>query len=340
MNHLLSVPAALLAATISSAVMALEEMTDEQMGNVEAQGITYLMFENIEFKGAEIEGVAEAGSVNDIAADGSALYRKNYQFSADTIGTRAAPLSLQAVNVDASVNSVSGGTYTQNGKNLGEVNMLRIDLSERAAWQNVDIAYNAIYGNPDTPDANNPNIRAGGTPSDNNEFGLVSIDNLSLTGRVDLAGIPEGYKIESVYVDDGSREAASRQGLLLNVAIDELVVDEWLFETEQEDGIYNADRDMVIKNFRLENVHLQSATFEATPKGIRIAYSDPQPFTPDEGLILPSGGGYPDINHGAYDPTFPKGNLTLQTQMPHSLPSESRIHGMTLDHLVLNIRNE
>ncbi|WP_250655022.1 hypothetical protein [Alkalimarinus coralli] len=318
---------------------ALEALSDEQLSSVNGQGKFNFAFENIKFNGEAIDGVAEAGSFNTVAADGSSLNRKNFQFSADSIGTRSSPLSTSTVRLDPSVNSISDGDVTKNGTSLAEQDFLRIDLPDRSGWNNVDLQYDAVYGNTPDPDPGNPNIAAGGTPSDHLNFGRVTIDNIAITGSLDISGIPQGYKIESVLLDDGSRGASSREGFLLNVNIDELSIDQWLFETEQPDGVFDADRDMVLKDFSLTNLHLKSATIETTSKGYRIAYSDPQPFTKASGLIIKSGGGFPDVEHAAYDASRPKANITLTTQMPHGQMSESRIHGVTLDHLVFNVRN-
>lgn len=330
----------LLALLSPSVVFALEEMTDEQMGDVSAQSRYNYVFEDIQFVGASIAGEAEAGSVNTIATDGSALLRKDYRFTAESIGTFDNPLTTESLVINGTVNTIHDGEVTRDGKNLGDINMLNIGLPTREAWKNVDIQYDAFYINPDNLDQSNRNIAAGGTPSDKTRFGLVSIDNLSVTGNIGIAGIPKGYKIESVYLDDGSRGASSREGLLLNLDIDEILIEQWLFETEEADGVFDTDKDMALSNFRLANLKMKSATFEATDKGLRLAYHNPQPFTEDEGLLIKSGGGHPDTSHSAYDPNFPKGELTFNAHVPHSLPNESRIKGLTLDHFVLNIRND
>ena len=338
----LTIVKTLLAMTVSLPslqVNALEALSDEQLSGVNGQGQFNFAFENIKFSGKSINGVADAGSFNTVAGDGSSLRRENFQFSADSIGTRTSPLSTSAVNLNPTVNSISGGNVTKNGRSLAEQGFLHIDLPDRAGWNNVDLQYDAIYGNPTAPDPSNPNIAVGGTPSSNLDFGRITIDNIALTGSLDISGIPDGYKIESVLLDDGSRGAGSRQGFLLNVNIDELSIDQWLFETEQADGIFDADRDMVIQDFSITNLNLKSATIETTAKGFRIAYSDPQPFTQGEGLLIKSGAGLPDVNHAAYDASRPKTNITLSTQMPHGQMSQSRIHGVTLDHLVFNLRN-
>ncbi len=319
--------------------MALEALSDAELSDVSGQSTYNFLFDNIKFEGRAIDGVAEAGSYNTIGADGSGLRRQNYRFVADHIGTAASPLTTSLLTTDASVNSISEGEVTRNGTNLGEQGFLHIGLPELAAWKNVDIQYDAVYLNPSENDPNNRNIAAGGTPSEHLDFGKVTIDNLAVAGSIDIGGIPEGYKIESVIVDDGSRGAGSRQGFLLNVDIDELSIDQWLFESEQADGVFDAERDMVLKDFRLTNLHLKSATIETTEQGYRIAYSNPQAFTQDEGLLIKSGGGFPDVNHAAYDANFPKANLTLSTQLPHGQMSESRIRGMTIDHLIFNVRN-
>ncbi len=324
---------------LSFSVLALEPLSDDQLSGVNGQGQFNFAFENIKFNGNAIDGVAEAGSFNTIAGDGSSLRRENFQFSADSIGTRTSPLSTSAVRLNPTVNSISGGDVTKNGTSLAEQGFLHIDLPDRAGWNNVDLQYDAVYGNALTPDPDNPNIAAGGTPSNNLDFGRITIDNIALTGSLDISGIPDGYKIESVLLDDGSRGVGSRQGFLLNVNIDELSIDQWLFETEQADGIFDADRDMVIQDFSITNLNLKSATIESTSKGFRIAYSDPQPFTQGEGLLIKSGAGLPDFGHAAYDASRPKTNITLSTQMPRGQMSESRIHGVTLDHLVFNLRN-
>lgn len=318
---------------------ALEALSDEQLSGVNGQSKFNFAFENIKFIGQAVAGVAEAGSFNTVAGDGSSLRRENFQFSADSIGTRTSPLSTSTVRLNPTVNSISAGNVTKNGTSLAEQDFLRIDLPDRAGWNNVDIQYDAVYGNPSTPDLNNPNIAAGGTPSSNLDFGRVTIDNIAIMGSLDISGIPDGYKIESVLLNDDSRGARSRQGFLLNAYINELTIDQWLFETEQADGIFDAGRDMVIQNFSITNLNLKSATVETTSKGIRIAYSDPQPFTVATGALIKSGGGFPDTAHAAYDASRPKTNITFSTQMPHGQMSESRIHGVTLDHLVFNLRN-
>ena len=324
---------------LSLSAFALEPLSDGQLSDVNGQGQFNFAFENIKFNGNAIDGVAEAGSYNTIAADGSSLRRQNFQFSADSIGTRASPLTTSAITLDPSVNSISGGEVTAKGTSLTEQGFLHIGLPDRAGWNNVDLQYDAVYGNPTELDLNNRNIAAGGTPSDNLNFGRITIDNIAITGSIDISGIPEGYKIKSVHLDDGSRDTSSRQGFMLNVDIDELSIDQWLFETEQADGIFDASRDMVIQDFSLTNLHLKSATIETTSKGYRIAYSDPQPFTQGEGLLIKSGAGLPDVGHAAYDASRPKANISLSTQMPHGQMSESRIQGITLDHLVFNVRN-
>ncbi|MCP5208305.1 MAG: hypothetical protein H7A01_13945 [Hahellaceae bacterium] len=322
-----------------TAVLALEEMTDEQMGIVSAQSRYNYVFENIQFVGVAVAGEAEAGSVNTIATDGSALLRKNFSFTADSIGTFSNPFTTEALAINGTVNTIRDGNVTQGGNHLGDINMLNIGLPTKDAWENVDLQYEAFYINPDNPDPSNRNIAAGGTPSENTRFGLVTFDNLSITGNVGISGIPEGYKIESVYLDDGSRGASSREGLLLNVDIEELAIEQLLFETEEADGIFNPNKDIALNNFRLANLKMKSVTYEATDKGLRLAYHDPQPFTKDEGLLIKSGGGFPDTAHAAYNPNFPKADLTFNAHVPHSLPNESRIKGLTLDHMVLNIRN-
>ncbi|MFD2231474.1 hypothetical protein [Alkalimarinus sediminis] len=332
----------LIAATVSLpciTAQALEAMSDEQLSGVNGQGKFNFALENIDFKGEAIPGVAEAGSFNTVAVDGSSLRRENFQFSADSIGTRTSPLSTSTVRLNPTVNSISDGNVTKNGRVLAEQDFLRIDLPDRAGWNNVDIQYDAIYSNPFVVDANNPNIAAGGTPSDKLDFGRITIDNIAVIGSLEISGIPDGYKIESVLLNDGSRGANSREGILLNANIEEISIDQWLFETEQADGIFDADRDMVIKDLSITNLNLKSATFETTSTGYRIAYSDPQPFTHPEGLLIKSGGGFPDVGHAAYDASRPKTNITLTTQMPHGQMSQSRIHGVTLDHLVFNLRN-
>lgn len=329
----------LIAVGAAMPVLAMESLDDEQLSGVNGMGNSHLMFEDFQFLGTAIPGLADAGQQRVEAADGSSLTMENYRMSADRIGTYTSPLTLGLRSVDVTLNSSSDGNVTRNGTNLGTRDFLSIQLPELSAWQNVDVQYNAVYGNPTTPNPNNPNIRAGGTPSDKLDFALLTLDNIALSGRIDVAGIPEGYRIRSVYVDDGSQNGGSREGFMLNVFIDELRIDQWLFESEQKDGIYNEDRDMVIKDFRLTNLHLKGATMEYTPQGLRIAYRNPQPFTKDTGLLLKSGGGLPDTGHAAYDPSFPKANLTLTTQMPHALENQSRIQGVTLDHMVFNLRN-
>lgn len=327
-------------ATLASfSANALEALSDEQLSSVNGQGQFNFALENIKFKGQAINGVAEAGSYNTIATDGSSLSRQNFQFTADSIGTLTAPLTTSTIRLNPTVNSISNGDVTKDGTSLAEQDFLRIDLPDRAGWNNVDLQYDAVYSNPTSPDPTNPNIAVGGTPSSNLDFGRITIDNIVALGSLDIAGIPDGYKIESVLVDDGSRGAGSREGFLLNVNIDELSIDQWLFETEQADGIFDSDRDMVIKDLKITNLNLKSATIETTSQGYRIAYSDPQPFTKAEGLLIKSGGGFPDVGHAAYDASRPKTNITLSTQMPHGQMSESRLHGVTLDHLVFNVRN-
>ncbi len=336
-NYLL-MPALL---NLSASAWGLEALSDAQMSDVNAQAKFNFMMENVRYLGNEIPGEAEAGSVNTIAGDGSALLRKNYRFSADAMGSKDSPFTTEAIVRDMSVNTVSKGEVTVNGTALPSHSLLLVTLPEKAAWQNVDFQYDAYYENPSVVDTRNPNIVAGGTPStEHTYFGQVSIDNLSVVGSVGIAGIPEGYKIESVYLDDGSRGAGSREGLLLDLKIDELLIEQWLFEIQNPDGVFDPERDIVLSNFRLANLHAKSATFEATEKGLRLAYHDPQPFTKDEGLILKSGGGHPDVTHPNYDPSFPKGELTFSAHVPHSLPNESRIRGVTLDHLVFNLRND
>lgn len=330
---------AITASVPSLSTYALEALSDEQLSGVNGQGKFNFALENIKFKGEAIPGVAEAGSYNTVAGDGSSLRRENFQFSADSIGTRTSPLSTSTITLNPSVNSISGGDVTKNGTSLAEQNFLRIDLPDRTGWNNVDIQYDAVYGNPTTADPNNPNIAAGGTPSNNLDFGRVSIDNIAITGSLDISGIPDGYKIESVLLNDDSRGARSREGFLINANIEEISIDQWLFETEQADGIFDASRDMVIQNFSITNLNLKSATIETTSKGIRIAYSDPQPFTVATGALIKSGGGFPDTGHAAYDASLPKTDITFTTQMPHGQMNESRIHGVTLDHLVFNLRN-
>lgn len=318
---------------------AMEPLSDGQLGAIEAQGLVNLKLENIRFIGVAQDG-APAGSVNDIASDQSALLRDNYAFRADAIGTDSNPVRFGGGEADFTTNAYDGENVVKNGHAVGRYETLHIALPDKSAWQNVDFEYDASYRNPDVIDLNNRNIQAGGTPSSREKVAYITIDDLSIEGAVDIAGIAEGHKIRSVYVDDGSREAeTSRQGLMMNLNIKELLVKQWLFEANERDGVFDPETDIVINNFRLANMQLIGATYEMTEKGLRIAYSNPQPFTKDEGLLLKSGGGYPDTAHSAYNPNFPKGELTLQTQMPYSLPNESRIRGVTLDHLVLNIRN-
>jgi len=324
---------------LSLSAIALEPLSDEQLSDVNGQGQFNFALENIKFNGNAIDGVAEAGSYNTVAADGSSLSRQNFQFSADSIGTRTSPLTTSTVTLDPSVNSISDGEVTTKGTSLAEQGFLHIGLPDRSGWNNVDLQYDAVYGNPTEIDLNNRNIAAGGTPSGNLYFGRITIDNIAVTGSLDIGGIPDGYKIESVLLDDGSRGASSREGFMLNVDIDELSIDQWLFETEQADGIFDASRDMVIKNLSISNLHLKSVTVETTSKGYRIAYSDPQPFTQGEGLLIKSGAGLPDTSHATYNPDFPKTNISLSTQMPHGQMSQSRIEGVTLDHLIFNVRN-
>ncbi|ABC29075.1 hypothetical protein HCH_02249 [Hahella chejuensis KCTC 2396] len=318
---------ALCCLTLSAAAMAMEAMTDEELGQVDGRSGFSFAFDNVRFKGMAIDG-AEAGSINIIAADGSSLGLKEFQLSADAIGTFESPLTFSLVEMDGSlVNNSSSG-----------LPMLRIGLPGMEGWRNLDVRFNEEFGNPDVPNPDNPNIRAGGTPSEHTMLGSVSMNDISILGGVAYSGIPEGYKIESVRVDDGSSGADSRQGMLLNVDINELLIPEWLVESQVGDGVLNPATDFILYNFRLENLHLQSATFEAAPNGLRFAYSDPQPFTEDGGII-PSGGGLPDTQHPDYDPNFPKIDLTFQAQMTQSKLNESRIHGVTLDHLIFNVRN-
>jgi len=324
---------------LSVSAIALEPLSDDQLSHVNGQGQFNFAFENIKFNGNAIDGVAEAGSYRTVATDGSSLTRQNYQFSADSIGTRTSPLTTSAVALDPSVNSISDGEVTTNGTSLAVQGFLHIGLPERSGWNNVDLQYDAVYGNPTEVDPNNRNIAAGGTPSNNLNFGRITIDNIAITGSLDISGIPDDYKIESVLLDDGSRGASSREGFMLNVDINELSIDQFLFETELEDGIFNPERDMVIQNLNISNLHLKSVTIETTSKGYRIAYSNPQPFTQGEGVLIKSGAGLPDTSHAAYNPNFPKTDITLSTQMPHGQMSESRIEGVTLDHLVFNVRN-
>ncbi|MAL98207.1 hypothetical protein [Hydrocarboniclastica marina] len=314
---------------LSIPVLALEKMSDEQLSTVQAKGAYNFAFENIEFRGTEIPGVAEAGSINSIGTDGSSLGLKQFQFSAGSIGTLTSPLTTESVVANGSVN----------GNSMADRSYLRIGLPEAAGWNNVDIAFDAVYGNPTELDPENPNIAVGGTPSSNGRFGLVSIDDISVTGHLDVSSIPTGFKISSVHGEDGG--LLSREGLLLNVAIDELKMNQVLFEPGTANGVFDGDRDLVINNFVLENLSMNSATIETTSSGWRFAYSDPQPFKGSLGETLTPGvSGHPDTASPNYNPDFPKANLSFESQMTHSQVSESRLQGVTLDHLVFNVRND
>lgn len=322
---------------LSAPAFSLEKMSDAQLSKVNAKGTFNFIFENIEYRGTEIPGVAKAGEINVIGTDGSSFSRRGYQYSATQIGTLDAPLTVGTSVATASVNRYDAeGLVVHNGSNLGERGYLRIGYPELAAWNNVDVSYDAVFGNPTDADPLNPNIAAGGTASTRGDLGRVSMNNFAMAGSLEIGGIPEGYKIESVKVQDSSQGAASRQGLLLNIDIQELVVEQWLFEVQQPDGIYDPSRDMVVENFSLQNLQMKSATVEASASGWRFAYHDPQPFTAGE----PGVAGHPDLNSAAYDPNFPKASLSFETQMPHGQRSESRMQGVTLDHLVFNLRTE
>ncbi|WP_148863883.1 hypothetical protein [Marinobacter fonticola] len=322
----------------AGSAIAMEKLSDGQMGQVQAQGNFNFVLENIELSGTPGPGDAEAGSINVEGADGSSLGLKQFQFTAANIGTTASPLTTGTATADASVNSTVLGIVVPDGKNLGEREYLRIGLPEKAAWNNVDLSFQALYGNPDTAAPDDRNIAAGGTPSSQLDFGHVSLDNVALTGHLDIGAIPEGYKIRSRKVEDGSALASSRQGLLLNINLEEVSVEQMLFEPGQGDGVFSPDRDLVIRNFSLENLQMTSATIETSAQGWRIAYSDPQPFTTSLGETLqPGASGHPDTASLAYDANFPKANLTMETQMTQGQASMSRIHGVTLDHLVFNL---
>ncbi|MFE8071229.1 hypothetical protein QQM79_09225 [Marinobacteraceae bacterium S3BR75-40.1] len=321
---------------VATQVMAMEPLSDEEMSQVQGQA-NHFVFENIAFVGEAGPNGEPAGSMSTVGTDGSSLRKENYSFTADSIGTFSSPLTLGAAMADFTTNSFSDGLLdgllgtdvVADGDNLGEQGALRITLPEVAGWQNVDIQYDAVYGNPSRVDANNPNIAAGGTPSADEDFGRVTIDNLVLAGTIDITGIPDGYKIRSQEVQDGSTTATSRQGLMLNVAIDQLSIDRWLLESQELDGVFNPDSDILLKDFQIDNLELKAATLETTPQGYRIAYSDPQPFSD----------GLPDTGHAAYDPDRPKANLSVTTQMTRGQASDLQIQGMTLDHLVFNVRN-
>lgn len=322
----------------SGPVLAMEKLSDGQMSQVQAQGNFNFVLENIEFAGAAVPGEAEAGSINVEGADGSSLGMKQFQFSATNIGTTDSPLTTGSATANATVNSSLLGVVVPDGQALGDREYLRIGLPEKAAWNNVDLSFQALYGNPDTVDPEDRNVAAGGTPSSDLDFGHVSLDNVALTGHLDIGAIPDGYKIRSRKVEDGSAQAASRQGLLLNVNLEEVSIEQMLFEPGQGDGAFSPDRDLVIRNFSLENLQMTSATLETSAQGWRIAYSDPQPFTTSLGeTVQPGVSGHPDTASLAYDANFPKANLTMETQMTHGQASMSRIHGVTLDHLVFNL---
>lgn len=317
--------------------LAMEKLSDGQMSQVQAQGNFNFVLENIEFSGTAAPG-AEAGSINVEGADGSSLGMKQFQFTAAQIGTATSPLTTGSATVDASVNDSALGVIVPDGKALGQREYLRIGLPEKTAWNNVDLSFQALYGNPDVAAPTDRNIAAGGTPSSRLDFGHVSLDNLALTGHVDIGGIPDGYKIRSVKVDDGSALATSRQGLLLNINLQEVSIEQMLFEPGQGDGAFSADRDLVIRDFSLQNLQMTSATLETSAQGWRIAYSDPQPFTTSLGeTVQPGVSGHPDTASPAYNPDFPKANLSMQTQMTHGQASMARIRGVTLDHLVFNL---
>ncbi|WP_166253508.1 hypothetical protein [Marinobacter salicampi] len=323
---------------VSGPALAMEELSDEQMSQAQAQGNFNFVLEDIKLSGTPVPGEAEAGSINVVGADGSSLGLKQFQFTADNIGTLTSPLTLGTASANASVNSVLLGLIIPDGKSLGEREYLRIGFPDKAAWSNVDLAFQAVYGNPDAVDPNDRNIAAGGTPSDQLDFGHISLENLALTGHLDVSGIPAGYKIRSAKVDDGSALAPSRQGLLLNVNLEEVSLDRMLFEPGAGDGEFSASRDLVIRDFSLKNLQMTSATIEATPRGWRFAYSDPQPFTGSLGETLqPGASGHPDTASLAYDAEFPKASLTMETQMTRGQASQSRIQGVTLDHLIFNL---
>ena len=326
--------AALSLSVLSTSVLSMEKLSDEQLSNVQAKGTYNFAFDNIEFHGAAADG-AEAGSINSVATDGSSLGLTQFQFSANHIGTLTAPLTTGTSVSDASVN----------GSPLGEQTYLRIGLSELTAWSNVDIVFTALFGNPTEPDPLNPDVTAGVAPSANLELGQVTVDNLALAGHIEIAGIPEGYKIVSqsrsdegnLLLLDGRESGGSRQGLLLNINLDELKIDQILLEPGQGTGYFDDSRDLVIRDFSLKNLQMTSATVETTASGWRFAYSDPQAFTGGQGETLPPGvSGHPSSN----DTSFPQASLSFETQITQSLPSQSSIQGVTLDHLVFNLRTD
>lgn len=328
--------------------LAMDKLSNEQMSEAHGQGGLNFAFENIEFSGAPVPGGAAAGSINVEGVDGSSLGLKQFQFSATNIGTRVSPLTVGTVTADGTVNRavLPGSTVIVSGNDLGEREYLRIGFPDRDAWNNVDLNFQALFGNPDVVNAEDPNITAGGTPSSRLNFGHVSVDNLAITGYLDLRGIPDGYKIKSQVIDDGTNGieglfASSRQGLLLNVNLEEVLIDELLFEPGGQDGEFTADRDLVIRDFSLENLQMTSATFETTTQGLRFAYSDPQPFVTSFGalgeIIAPGVAGHPDTANPAFNPDFPKANLNFEAQMTHGQASTSRLRGVTLDHLVFNL---
>lgn len=332
----------------STPTIAMDKLSNEQMSEAYGQGNVNFTFENIEFAGTAVPGEAEAGSINVEAVDGSSLGLKQFQFSAANIGTRASPLTAGTVTVDGTVNEavLPGQTVIVTDNSLGEQEYLRIGFPDKAAWNDVDLGFQALFGNPDVVDLENPNIAAGGTPSSRLNFGHVSVDNLAVTGHLDVRGIPEGYKIKSQKVDDGTSGlgglfTSSRQGLLLNVNLEEVSIDELLFEPGEGDGGFTADRDLVIRDFSLQNLQLTSATIETTTEGWRIAYSDPQPFILSLGAVgeiaAPGVAGNPDTANPAFDPDFPKASLSFEAQMTHGQASTSRLQGVTLDHLVFNV---
>lgn len=313
---------------ISGPALSLEKMSDDQLSDIQARGANWT-FENIEFRGEEGPNGAKAGSIGSVGTDGSALTLERFQFSAGSIGTRTAPLTTGSV--------VSTGV-----DEVGERNYLRIGFPDRTAWDNVDLSFDALYGNPTELDAGNRNILVGGTPSDNLQFGHVSLDNIRLAGYLEIAEIPTGYTVENSISDGGLLGGIigepSRQGMLLNVAIDELSVEQILFEPNQGgDGIFNSNSDLVLTDFSITNLNMKSATIETRPTGWRFAYSDPLPFTGGLGETLTPGvSGHPE----GEVPAERIATVSFGSQMTHGLPNTSRIEGFTVDHLVFNVRND